>query len=84
MEYFGIFEGPFGPFVLISFRSYGGILTMTPGNLEESLLFLLTQNNSCGLLWHYSLFLLRLWCLFSHMRPGTTVCPDGASSRRVT
>ena len=27
MEYFGIFEGLFGPFVLISFRSYTGILT---------------------------------------------------------
>jgi len=25
MEYFGIFEGPNGPFVLISFRSYNGI-----------------------------------------------------------
>jgi hypothetical protein len=26
MEYFGVFQGLLGPFVLISFRSYGGIL----------------------------------------------------------
>ncbi len=28
MEYFGVFQGLLGPFVLISFRSYGGILSV--------------------------------------------------------
>ena len=28
VEYFGIFEGPNGPFVLISFRRYNGILNL--------------------------------------------------------
>jgi hypothetical protein len=27
LEYFGVFQGLFGDFVLISFRSYAGILT---------------------------------------------------------
>ncbi len=29
VEYFGVFKGLFGYCVLISFRSYGGILTFT-------------------------------------------------------
>ena len=33
MEYFGVFQGLLGPFVLISFRSYGGILMISDRSL---------------------------------------------------
>src|SRR5258706_1604269 len=36
MEYFGIFEGLFGPFVLISFRSYTGILMFSALNSHHA------------------------------------------------
>jgi hypothetical protein len=52
MENFGIFEGLFGPFVLISFRSYDGILislrfvinTMVLQNLQDCASYFRLQN----------------------------------------
>lgn len=40
MEYFGVFQGLLGPFVLISFRSYGGILMCVGHALLASVIML--------------------------------------------
>ncbi len=68
---------PTCPFI----SKYTRNLVQTQVSCVDGTSYFFVRNTPTGL---EGLHLLRLFCLFSHARPGTSACLDSASSRRVT